>query len=87
MSVGGLFSPEFLDAPWNMAKVGDLMKHLWVPAVVLAVDGHRFPDQDDQGDPPRRAQQALRESRQVQGAHGAASPLALPDPHRHQPRS
>ncbi len=35
-SVGGLFSPEYEDAPWSMAKLVDLLKHLMVPAVVLA---------------------------------------------------
>lgn len=32
----GLFSREFRDAPWNMAKVVDLLKHLWVPALISA---------------------------------------------------
>lgn len=35
-SVGGLFSPEYEDAPWSGAKFFDLLKHLFVPAVVLA---------------------------------------------------
>ena len=35
-SVGGLFSPEYVDAPWSFAKMGDLLLHLIVPAVVLA---------------------------------------------------
>lgn len=35
-TVGGLFSPEFEDAPWSLAKLLDLAKHLFVPAVVLA---------------------------------------------------
>jgi peptide/nickel transport system permease protein len=35
-SVGGLFSPEYQDAPWSMAKALDLLRHLVVPAVVLA---------------------------------------------------
>lgn len=35
-TVGGLFSPEYQDAPWSMAKVLDLLKHLIVPAIVLA---------------------------------------------------
>jgi peptide/nickel transport system permease protein len=35
-SVGGLFSPEYQDAAWSWAKVVDLLKHLFVPAVVLA---------------------------------------------------
>jgi peptide/nickel transport system permease protein len=35
-SVGGLFSSEYEKAAWSGAKVLDLMKHLFVPAVVLA---------------------------------------------------
>lgn len=35
LSVGGLFSPDFIDAPWSWARVWDLLKHLWVPVVVL----------------------------------------------------
>jgi peptide/nickel transport system permease protein len=34
--VGGLFSAEYKDAPWSLAKAWDLIKHLWLPAVVLA---------------------------------------------------
>jgi len=33
--VGGLFSPEYQNAPWSWAKVLDLTKHLWLPVVVL----------------------------------------------------
>ncbi len=33
--VGGLFSNEYKNAPWSMAKVVDLIKHLWLPVVVL----------------------------------------------------
>ena len=38
-SVGGLFSADFAEAPWSMAKVWDLIKHLPVPAIVLGVSG------------------------------------------------
>lgn len=38
-SVGGLFSPEYLMAPWSAAKVVDLLKHLWVPMVVIGTSG------------------------------------------------
>jgi peptide/nickel transport system permease protein len=38
-SVGGLFSPEYQDAAWNLGKVLDLMGHLWVPMVVLGTAG------------------------------------------------
>jgi len=33
----GLFSPDFESAPWSMAKVVDLLKHLWVPGIIVAV--------------------------------------------------
>lgn len=33
--VGGLFSDEYANAPWSLAKVGDLMAHLWLPMFVL----------------------------------------------------
>jgi peptide/nickel transport system permease protein len=35
-SVGGLFSPEYRDAPWSWGKVWDMAEHLWVPIVILA---------------------------------------------------
>lgn len=38
-SVGGLFSREYIDAPWSFAKVIDLLKHLWVPVLVVGTSG------------------------------------------------
>ena len=38
-SVGGLFSPEYSNAPWSFAKVGDLLAHLWIPMIVLGTSG------------------------------------------------
>ena len=38
-SVGGLFSPGFEDAPWSLARFCDLLKHLWIPAIVLGAAG------------------------------------------------
>ena len=38
-SVGGLFSPELVDAPWSFGKFIDLLKHLWVPVVVIGTAG------------------------------------------------
>jgi peptide/nickel transport system permease protein len=35
----GLFSVEFVDAPWSWAKLVDLLKHLWVPALLAAMTG------------------------------------------------
>ncbi|NSW51001.1 MAG: ABC transporter permease [Anaerolineae bacterium] len=34
--VGGLFSDEFQNAPWSFARFIDLLKHLWIPIVVIA---------------------------------------------------
>ena len=39
LSVTGLFSPEYVDAPWTLARVIDLAEHMWLPAVVLGVAG------------------------------------------------
>ena len=38
-SVGGLFSEQYLTAPWSLDKVVDLLGHLWIPVVILAVSG------------------------------------------------
>ena len=39
IGVTGLFSSEFVDAPWSLARAVDLGKHIWLPAVVLGVAG------------------------------------------------
>jgi peptide/nickel transport system permease protein len=38
-SIGGLFSAEFLIAPWSWARVWDLIKHLPLPALILGLAG------------------------------------------------
>lgn len=38
-SVGGLFSPEYVNAPWSLDRVLDLFGHLWIPVVVIALAG------------------------------------------------
>lgn len=37
--VGGLFSPDYANAVWSLAKLGDLLKHLPLPALILALAG------------------------------------------------
>jgi ABC-type dipeptide/oligopeptide/nickel transport system permease component len=40
LQVAGLFSPEFATMPgWSGAKVVDLVKHIWIPVVVLGLGG------------------------------------------------
>jgi len=34
--LAGLFSPEFRELPWSLAKLGNLLQHLWLPILVLA---------------------------------------------------
>lgn len=37
-NVGGLFSNDFLLAPWSVNKVVDMLKHLWIPVVIIALE-------------------------------------------------
>ncbi len=41
-SAGGLFSQQYAEAAWSWDKVVDLLKHLWVPAVVLGTANTAF---------------------------------------------
>jgi peptide/nickel transport system permease protein len=34
----GLFSPQYIDAPWSWAKFTDMLSHIWVPILILAID-------------------------------------------------
>lgn len=38
-NVGGLFSQDYATAPWSWGKFIDMLKHLWVPLIVLGVGG------------------------------------------------
>jgi peptide/nickel transport system permease protein len=39
MTLGGLFSSEMANAPWSWARVVDLVQHIWIPVLILAVGG------------------------------------------------
>ncbi len=39
VSVGGLFSPEYQNAPWSIARFVDLLAHLWIPVIVIGTAG------------------------------------------------
>lgn len=39
LSIGGLFSPDYAQAPWGLGRFWDLAKHLPLPACVLAFAG------------------------------------------------
>ena len=38
-SVGGLFSPEYVDATWSVGRVIDLLAHLPVPVIIIGLSG------------------------------------------------
>jgi peptide/nickel transport system permease protein len=37
LNVGGLFSSDYLLAPWSLDKVIDMLKHIWIPVVIIAI--------------------------------------------------
>jgi peptide/nickel transport system permease protein len=37
--VGGLYSPEYVNAPWSWNKLLDLLAHLWIPIIVIGTNG------------------------------------------------
>ena len=39
LNLVGLFSPKYEMAPWSWAKVGDLLSHIWLPSLILALGG------------------------------------------------
>ncbi len=39
ISVTGLFSADYVDAPWSFARLLDLLAHIWLPAIVLGIAG------------------------------------------------
>lgn len=39
MEVGGLFSDQYREAPWSLPKFLDFLQHLWIPIVVIGLNG------------------------------------------------
>jgi peptide/nickel transport system permease protein len=37
LNVGGLFSSDYLLAPWSLDKLVDMLKHIWIPVVIIAI--------------------------------------------------
>lgn len=38
-SIGGLFSPDMVSAPWSWARFLDMLSHMWIPVIVLGTAG------------------------------------------------
>jgi len=39
VSILGLFSSEFIEAPWGVAKFLDMMKRIWIPLLIVGMGG------------------------------------------------
>jgi peptide/nickel transport system permease protein len=39
LSLGGIMDPEYLDQPWSLDKAGSVVKHLWIPVIVIGTSG------------------------------------------------
>ena len=39
VSVTGLFSPEYVGAPWSLAKVGNMLQRIWIPIILVGMAG------------------------------------------------
>ena len=39
LAVTGLFSPEYVNAAWSFAKLIDMLKHVWLPLIVIGAAG------------------------------------------------
>jgi len=39
LSIGGLFSPDYATADWSPGRVLDLLKHLWIPVIIVGTSG------------------------------------------------
>jgi peptide/nickel transport system permease protein len=38
-NVGGLFSPNYIDAPWSWKRLADMLAHLWIPLAAISLEG------------------------------------------------
>jgi peptide/nickel transport system permease protein len=39
ISITGLFSQAYNTAPWSIAKFIDMLKHIWLPIVIIGISG------------------------------------------------
>lgn len=39
LNVGGLFSEKYMTAPWSWGRLLDMLQHIWIPILILALNG------------------------------------------------
>ena len=37
--VAGLFSDQYKNAPWSLAKIADMLRHMWIPMLIIGLEG------------------------------------------------
>ena len=37
LNIGSIFSPQYATAPWSIGKFLDMIKHLWIPIIIVAI--------------------------------------------------
>ena len=85
MSVGGLFSPQYQDAPWSVDKISDLAQHMIIPVIVLSGAGIAAAGAHHARQSAGRTAQAVCRARPRQGPARADADAALPGAGRAQP--
>ena len=59
VNVTGLFSPDYVNAPWSWGRVADLLEHIWLPALVLGITGTARLDRIHARQPIKQTEQTL----------------------------
>lgn len=39
LSIGGIMDPEYIGQPWSLAKAESVLRHLWIPVIVIGTSG------------------------------------------------
>ncbi len=37
LNIGSIFSPQYATAPWSIGKFLDMIKHIWIPIIIVAI--------------------------------------------------
>ena len=78
LSAGGLFSPEYIIAPWSLGKVWDLLKHLPIPIIVIGTAGTASIIRGDARLAARRAGPPVRDHGALQGGGRKQAAVQVP---------
>ena len=83
----GLFSREFVAAPWSLARLWDLLKHLWIPALIVGLAGTAELIRFMRANLLDELGEALRDGSSGEGPARTQTTLQVSGAGRHQPHS